>query len=197
METTDGSHTRSLWFLIDAATHVAACAASTEPYIYCGDHQGRAEDQPLTPQAASTVPPSILRRISLQWGRCTFQCAFWQAGLQYQLHLQPPHINDAASAPHCQHGPCCCCCCRLCRCRCCFAAAGATTPSECRPVEDADPVLTSGSCTVAADAPASAWATDAGAAGGSSGEGLAVAAAAGALLWLLLASCAACAACAG
>jgi hypothetical protein len=79
------------------------------------------------------VPPSILRCISLQCGRCTFQCAFWQAGLQYQLHLHPPHISDAPSVPHCQHGPCCCCC--LCFCRFVAADAPAASGSDCAAAE--------------------------------------------------------------
>jgi hypothetical protein len=41
---------------------------------------------------------------SLHCGRCTFQCAFWQVGLQYRTSLQPPHSISAPSSAHSAHG---------------------------------------------------------------------------------------------
>jgi hypothetical protein len=50
------------------------------------------------------LPPARCFCSSLQSGRCTFQCAFWQAGLQYRTASQPPHSMPAPSTAHLPHG---------------------------------------------------------------------------------------------
>jgi hypothetical protein len=56
--------------------------------------------------AAAALPPARCRCSSLHCRLCTFQCAFWQAGLQYLAASQPPQRIAAPSAPHCPHTRC-------------------------------------------------------------------------------------------
>jgi hypothetical protein len=59
--------------------------------------------QLVQPPAASLLPAALCLCSSLQRGRCTSQCTFWQAGLQYRASLHPPHSMPAPSCAHSAH----------------------------------------------------------------------------------------------